>query len=176
MGITLFGQNSQIQKWCKQSGVHFRYRDGPLYGVLQEGRPGLHTAITVHYQPKHAWTRFTCNLPVRFPLGRTPDGLFARAMMRSMPLKYADWCLDIQESSDALLYLCAHMPTEWMTPSLFGAICRELGDEARSFHQELKDKFNFAGQFGGGHAAAETRSPGTGVPMLRPDGPPQRYR
>ena len=172
----MFGRKSLIQKLCERSGVHFRFRDGPCFHVYQPGqRRGDYTAIKVVYQPHHVWTKFTCLLPVRFPLDRTPDGLFARAMIRSLSLGYTHWLIEIAERCDASLYLLANTPTEWLTPRLFGEICKEMGDEAESFHQEIQDRFNYAGRSGGGFAAAAVRQTGPGVPMRRPGSPPQRY-
>lgn len=173
----MFNRKSQIQKLCEQTGVHFRYRDGPNYGVIQEGlRQGDFTAITVNQQDDRPWIRFNCNLPIRFPLDRTPDRLFARAMMRSIPLGFARWHMDISESSDASLYLFAAVPKEWMTPALFSVICEELATEVRAFHQEIRDRFNYGGQLGGGVVPAAVRQPFPGLPMVRPDDLPQRYR
>lgn len=174
----MFHRKCQVQKWCEQTGVHFRHADGPYFRVLQScDIEGEFTHITVTHQKNHSWTKFLCNLPIRFPLGRTPDGLFARAMIRSLSLGYANWHVELAQSCEASLYLCGNVPTKWITPALFAAICREIGDEARAFHQEICDKFNYAGQGGDGMAFGEVRHHAvTGLPMLRSDNLPQRFR
>jgi hypothetical protein len=174
----MFDRKCQVQKWCDQTGVHFRHADGPDALVFHEGeREGSTTSITITHHDKRAWTTFRCNLPVRFPLDRTPDGLFARAMMRSIPLGYARWHMDILECTEATLYLWAYVPSGWMTPGIFAKVCDEMATEMRSFHKEIRDRFNWLGQSGSGMTFGEVRHHGgTGLPMLRPDNLPQRYR
>jgi hypothetical protein len=176
--MSLFRRKTVIESLCQQSGCQFCFRDGQLYVVRSGGRDLYYIPITVHYIDSHRWTKFNAELPVRFPLGRTPDGLFAKAMMRNFNLGYSHWLMDIRESCDAILYLSAQTPTEWLNAGIFGAICCELATEVRAFHSELRDKFRYGVGSGMGEYGATGQQPRSGPPARKPwdnDLPEVRY-
>lgn len=80
-------------------------------------------------------------LPLRFPLDKTPSGLFARMLLRNVGLKFCHWNFDRRGGFEASAYLHAQWPTAGMTPEFFGSLCRGMAEEVSGFHQELRDKF-----------------------------------
>lgn len=98
--------------------------------------------IRVRYRPGFTML-FEAELPVRFSLEDTPSDLFARVLLRSVPLKFASWRMDVRQSCEALLFLSVQWPGQGMVAGLFDDICREMRDEVLSFHQELRDKFRY---------------------------------
>lgn len=173
----MFWRKTKIERMCRQTGrwavINFDKQDN---FTVRSVRTRTVYPINVRHHPKRTTTRFQTWLPVRFPLGNPPPGLFGKLLLRSWDLSWSGWCLNIVDSCEATACVTALVPSMALDAVLFDAICQEQTEEVAAFHQELRDKFNYAGQFGGGYAAAEARQAGPGVPMLRPDNPLQRYR
>ncbi len=135
-----FGREDFITRLCRETGWLMIGREGDLYAVRSAGSGGVRL-IDVRHTQGGGWVKFTAQFPVRFPLDRTPSGLFARLLLRSRALKHSHWLMDLWGGLEALPYLYGQWPESVMTASFFDATCREIDGEIRGFHQELRDKF-----------------------------------
>ena len=115
-------------------------REGDSYELRSDDRRTVRT-LSVRHRPDADYLMFQAALPLRFPLDRTPSGLFARMLLRNVGLKYSHWNLDLRGSFEASAYLSAQWPKPGMTPGFFASLCREMVDEAAGLHQELRDSF-----------------------------------
>ena len=150
----LFGGTLCIADLCRQSGNwHLADRKGDLHWVHAHG--GMGQMIRIRYRPSFTML-FEAELPVRFSLEHAPSGLFARVLLRSVPLNFASWRMDLRQSCEAVLFLSAQLPGHGMGAGLFDDVCREMRDEVIGFHQELRDKFHYqvAGVMSGGFGTA----------------------
>lgn len=134
-----FGREDRIARLCRETGWQLVGKEGELYTVQSAG-PGGVRLIGVR-DGGRGWVKFTAEFPIRFPLDRTPSGLFARLLLRSHALKYTHWLMDLWGDFEALPYLMGQWPESLVTAPFFDAACREMDDEIRGFHQELRDKF-----------------------------------
>lgn len=173
----MFRRKTKIELMCRQTGrwamINFDKQDNFTVRTISACTV---YPINVRHHPKRTTTRFQTWLPVRFPLGNPPSGLFGKLLLRSWDLPWSAWCINIVDSCEATACVSALVPSKALDAVLFDAICQEQTQEVAAFHQELRDKFHYAGQSGGGFAAAEGRPAGPGVPMPWPGNPPQRYR
>ena len=167
------GATDLVERLCEESGKWLiASRLGDRYSVVNADRM-TQRFIDVRTCEEMAFVKFTAEFPVRFSLDREPRGLFARVLMRCIPLHFANWRLDIGESCEAVLYLFASQPRAAMDARLFNAICQEMVQELRDFHTELVEKF----RYGGGAADMPGQQSRGGVPMRKPwdDVPDSRY-
>ena len=130
-----------IEECCRETGPwRISHREGDRYVLrLDDHRPLQH--VQVRYSSRMQHIPFQSWLSVRFPLDRTPSGLYGRLLLRSFERIYASWVMNISGSCEAYLGVVARIPASALTPALFDRVGRELLDEVFSFHQELRDKF-----------------------------------
>jgi hypothetical protein len=182
MGVPAKGE-SLIEWSARLSGWAMYSHRGDFYTIQSRDCPGDAKFVTVNYRDGDGYVKFSSIFPLRFSLERTPQGLFARLMLRTVSLHWAAWAMDIQQACEAQPYLVGIWPTETMTPRLFNMICLEMVGEIRSMQQELRDKFSygvgdFANNTGGGGATGQARvsvqaQPGRG--QLPTDGRGMRF-
>ena len=172
----MFRRKTKIELMCRQTG-NWAVTDFDKQDLFTVRTTSFRTVypITVRHHPKRTSTRFQCWLPVNFPLDNPPSGLFGRLLLRSWDLGWSAWNINIGHSCVATACVTALVPNMALDATLFDEICREQTGEVSAFHQELRDKFNYAGQAGSGYVDAEVRQGGPVVPMLRPGGLPRRY-
>ena len=144
----LANDESVIERSARLTGWAIFSRHGDFTTVQSRDRPGNERLVTVKYRQGDSMVKFTAELPIRFSLERTPQGLFARLLLRNVSLPWSHWNIEIEQACEAQPYLVGIWPTAIMTPKLFDTICREMVVELRSFHQELRDKFAYS--VGGG--------------------------
>jgi hypothetical protein len=166
------GREDLIESLCGRTGSLLISREGDRYWV----RPPCATrGQRIRIVASDRSVLFQEYLDVEFPLDREPPGLFARLMLRNFNLFYAAWNMTIGGRCDALVCVCARIPTASLDAGLFDTVCREIVSEVEGFHQELREKFRYG--VGGGTDAG--RQPGRGgVPMRKPwdnDLPEIRY-
>ena len=134
-----FGREDLITRLCRKTGWLLLGRQEDLYTVRSPGPAGVQLIAIRHRH--RGRVKFTAGFPVRFPLDRTPPGLFARLLLRSRDLKHSHWLMDLWGGLEALPYLHGRWPESIVTAAFFDAVCRELDAEIRGFHQELRDRF-----------------------------------
>jgi hypothetical protein len=181
MGVP--AKDESLIEWsARLTGWAIYSRKGDFYTIQSRDVPGAERLVVVNYRDGDSSVKFICHFPVRFPLDRTPQGLFARLLMRSVTLCWSAWAMDIHQSCEGQPYLVGIWPVEAMTPRTFNTICLEMVREVRSFHQELRDKFSY-GVGGGAHAGggwatgqghAQVQAQ-TGRGQLTPDGKGMRF-
>src|SRR5262245_54190610 len=98
----LFRTRDPIAELARQTGqwAVVRRQEPGLYWLrtTSGGRP---YEVSVRHPRGGRFTRFQTWLPVGFPLDRTPNGLFARLMMRSWDLVWGAWVVNILEACEA---------------------------------------------------------------------------
>ena len=135
-----FGREDFITRLCRETGWLVLGQEGDLYTVRSSGPQGVRH-LGVRHRHGGGWIKFTAEFPIRFPLDRTPSGIFARLLLRGHALKYSHWRMELWGDFEALPFLLAQWPDSVMTASFFDATCREMDGEIHGFHQELRDKF-----------------------------------
>jgi hypothetical protein len=161
-------KHESVIEWsARLTGWAMFSRRGDFYTVQSRDRPGNERLVSVKYRDGDSMVKFTTDFPIRFSLERTPQGLFARLLLRSVPLCWSHWNMDIDQACEAQPYLVAVWPTAVMTPKMFDAICREMVGELRSFHQELRDKLAYG--VGGGMVDPARAQGRAEVPQARHD-------
>lgn len=133
---------NMIEGWCRQTGWVLADRVGDHYRV-RSGDSRSPVTIEVRYTERQVNVVFQSFFAVRFSLEKPPAGLFARVLLRSTSLKWASWGMSIGESCEACLYVSASIPSSSADARVFNAICQEIANEIRAFHQELHDKFAY---------------------------------
>lgn len=162
-----------IDRLCRKSGnwvmteVEANYRHWVTHRRDRADYP-----VMVLHGSHHTSTRFQCWLPVRFPLANPPSGLFGRLMLRSWDLNWSSWVLNIGESCEAKACVTALVPNRALDTNLFNIICQEQVEEVSGMHKELRDKFQYSGQFRGGPPASSMG--GSGMPVRWQGDLPQR--
>lgn len=175
-----------IDRLCRESGrwmVVSREEDDYRVRAVGDYRAvqyvGIRCGAAFHDVVFQSW------FSVRFPLDNPPSGLFGRLLMRNFMLKQAAWALQIEGSCEAGLCCCARVPKSALVPCLFDIVCRELVNEIDDFHQELRDKFRWAGGEvvpgrGANHGYGSFGQADPGVRFIEPvqhhAGPVGRYR
>lgn len=139
--MNLFRRNDLIRKLCKGTGRWIVIgQEGDVYDLRSNDASRVRHAC-VRWRADVQFIMFQAYLPLRFPLDRTPSGLFARMLLRNMDVSFAHWHMDLRGSAEAVAYLAGQWPLAGMTPKFFDAVCREMTDEVHAFHQELREKF-----------------------------------
>ena len=139
----LFKRKTLVEQLAKQAGWPISSHCGGHYTVLSADQ-GPARQVNVRYMESTGFLRFYADFPIRFSTERTPDGLYARVLLRSSSLGKCHWLLDIDYSCEAQPYLFAQWPAAVVTPKFFNAVCQEMVNELRAFHQELRDKFAYS--------------------------------
>lgn len=129
-----------IPELCRASGWPLVAQECGRYTVASNDTRGRRYIVVKSREPVSNVV-FTATFPIRFSLEKTPQGLFARLLLRSVSLRYCAWVMDIMDSCEGQPYLAASVPAAALDARLFGDICREMVAELHSFHQELRDKF-----------------------------------
>jgi hypothetical protein len=170
--MKLFRRDDLVTRLCRESGRWFiTGREGDSYDLRSNDAAAIRF-LSVRHRPDVDYVMFNAALPLRFPLDRTPSGLFARMLLRNVGLKYCHWNMDLRGSLEAVAYLHAQWPILGMTAGFFDSLCREMTEEIRGFHQELRDKF----QGDMTRPAASTPGPAAAGPDVRFVEPVQQSR
>ena len=139
--MRVFGREDFVTRMCRLSGRWtITGREGDGYDLRSNDARAVRY-LSARHRPGVDYVMFHAALPLRFPLDRTPSGLFARLLLRNAGLQFCHWNLDLRGGFEASAYLHAQWPVPGMTPEFFDSLCRELTEEVRGFHQELRDKF-----------------------------------
>ena len=164
--MQLFAREDFVTRMCRLSGRWAVIgREGDSYDLRSDDTRAVRY-LSVRHRPDVGYVMFHAALSLRFPLDKTPSGLFARMLLRNVRLKFCHWNLDLRGSFEASAYLNAQWPTPGMTHEFFGSLCREMAEEVSGFHQELRDRFR-----GDWSPVAPTESAGPDTPEIRFVGP-----
>jgi hypothetical protein len=170
--VSLFKRDTLVEQLAKTTGWPIAESCGDAY-TLRSPDPGVVRHVWVRHQQGNSFMKFSATFPVRFPLDRTPDGLYGRLLLRSMNLNWCNWLMEIADNCQAQPFLWGMWPTVVVTPEFFQTVCNEMVGEIRDFHAELRDKFQYGGNAAGaaawptGHAGVPQIVPGGGIRYIK---------
>ena len=150
MEVKLFTNRPPIKKLCQNAGDIYRSLIGNQHQI-DSYVPGRNRTIhiAIRDEPHGNFMAVTAQLPITFPIDKTPNGLFLRAMMRSRDLRHASWCVLVADGCNVVLWMNAEYPSEWFNQNAYNAICREITGEIEAFYREICDRFRYGPSMGG---------------------------